>query len=392
MSNNDPYTNTTLNDFASKRKTIPTGSNNNRDSNLPREPDSEETDSATTLGNHEESSDEVSICDQRPSPTIPDDVNLETGSKLATQCLREEIYASITEGTASVYAICLRGYIEFIPNNNVTDCDVSDIRAYLKRRARNGRRESTITQDLSAIKKVYTWIKIETDLQTEVDLFILDDLSASDFQTPDPINREPLDPQELELLYDSFDRHRDKLMATVAGEIGARNIDITKIKLEDIDFEKNEIELNNTKAKRRYTQPISDQLAVDLMHYIKQQREAYLIDADNEYLFPSQHGGRLSENWFCQIIKNAAERAGIQDIIGRVPLKRGEDRSESQNNKVHRVTPHTLRHTFNNLMADAEIPVEARADALDQDSIEVNKEYYTESSDEYKEYIRERLH
>lgn len=329
--------------------------------------------------------------EERDSP-LPSssDLNLETGSVIATQCFEEEVNATISPSTAETYATYVRGYIDFVPYENLLEADVGDIKAYCRQRARNGRRESTIGSDIAAIKMVYIWVKLETEFEIDMDFFDLDEICASEFQTLEPINREPLSREELEKLYDSFNRHRDKLMATVAGEVGPRNIDITKIKIDDIDFEKNTIKLNNTKAKRTYTQPISDGLAVDLMHYIHQQRDA--LSPENDHLFPSQNGGKLSSSWFTEIVKEAGERAGLQEVIGERAADQGVSAETGDTAEVHRVTPHALRHTFNHLMSEAGIPIEARSDALDQDSIEVNREYYTPDSDEYIDYIRENLH
>jgi len=392
MSNYD----TTLNDFTQSTESPQTSTNDGATSS------SEDEDSSTnvqiTATDPSQSADENGIdaeverfLDQRESVESLDDVNIETGSKLATQCFREKAKTKIKKSTAEIYASHFRGYVEFI-SCSVIDADEKDVQEFLKQRARNNRRESTIALDLTAINNVYNWLNFQYDGDINVDAALLNNLSASDFQTPDPIERGPLSREELEALYDAFDSTRNKLMATVGAELGPRNVDVTKIKINDIDFEANEIKLNNTKASRTYTLPLSPELSVDLMHYLNQQRDAHLVDEENEYLFPSERGGKLSKGSFGKIILNAAQKAGIQEVIGTAPAERGVDDEDGPEIKVHRVTPHTLRHTFNVFMKNKDISAEDRSNALDQDSVDTNIKHYTPDSEEYKELIRENLH
>jgi integrase/recombinase XerD len=389
MSNYD----TTLNDFTQSTENPQTSNSNeptssSEDEASPTDAQETATDSSQSPEENELDPEVESFLDQRESVEPFDDVNLETGSKVATQCFREEAEATIKKSVARRYACSFRQYVEFI-DCSVIDADESDVREFIKQRARNNRRGKTLGVDLPAIKKVYNWLKY---LDINMDVALLNDISPSEFKTPDPINREALDREELEELYDALDRPRDKLMATIAAELGPRNVDVTKIKIDDIDFEANEIKLNNSKAGRTYTLPISPVLSVDLMHYLNQQRDAHVVGEENEYLFPSGHGGKLSRQRFNEIVKNAAEKAGLQEVIGTAPAEPGVDAENGPEVKYHRVTPHALRHTFNVLMKEAGIPAESRSDALDQDSIDVNKKYYTPDSEEYKELIRESLH
>jgi integrase/recombinase XerD len=395
MSNNSSTENAELTDFA--EGTIKQNGTS-EDTGCDR-PDNDGSNTSRKKSNHTDSSLCSTINDsvektiqERPSPEIPDGLCLQSNCKIVTQCMREEAAGTIKISSADEYSSRIRNYRKFLPDENILSADVSDIRTFCKVRARNDRREGTLKVDVSAITKFYQWVLIDTDLDTNVEYAQLDQISASDYQTPEPINREPISREELERLYDCFNYKRDKLMATIAGEVGPRNIDVRKIKVNDIKFEDNRILLNNTKNNREYTQPISDGLAVDLMHYIQENREAWLMSESNEYLFPSQEGGMLSSFRFNEIVKEAAEKAEIQDVIGTMPAECGVNKQTGDIKNLHRVTPHTLRHTFNQLMNEAGIPIEARCDALDQDSVEVNREYYTPDDEEYIRYIRENLH
>ncbi|WP_323173199.1 tyrosine-type recombinase/integrase [Natrialba sp. PRR66] len=328
---------------------------------------------------------------------IEDELELKTGSKLATEYLYSECGATISENTAKNYQSYLRGYIEHLDEGSVEvlTAKSQNVRSYLKKRARHGKRESTLRLDLTVIKGLYKWIRLETEKEAQIDYLHLENINIGRFRTTPAIKREPLNKDELEDLYDELDTFRDRLMVTVGAELGPRNIDLRKIRVGDIDFENRTIDLSDTKGSDRYSLPISDELSVEFKHWLTVYRPTYLYSEDHDYVFPSEQGGHLSDSRLLAIVKEAARNAGIQETLGESSMsKRQKDAlgTDADVREWKKVTVHALRHTFSHLMEEAGLSPEVRRDALNHKSTETTEKYYSSDETEYKELIRELLH
>jgi integrase/recombinase XerD len=222
---------------------------------------------------------------------------------------------------------------------------------------------------------------------------IREKIQSSNYNTPEAREREPLEKSEVKKLYDELDSFRDRLLVQVATELGPRNTDVRSIKISDVDFENKKIELSNTKAGGTYNAPLSDQLLLLLRRWIDQERLAHPQAETTDYLFPSKKGGMLGGGRFREIVKEAADRAGIQDTVqSEAPLSERQKEALGTDKdyiEYYKVTPHTLRHTFNHLLIDAGIPREARTKALDHNSMEVTKEFYDHEESDYGKLMRE---
>ena len=307
-----------------------------------------------------------------------------------------EVGATLSEGTVKGYSSYLRKYVEFLHNNQTTvaKAEFKHVKEYFKRLAKLNRAESTISGYRSALTNLYKHISLYTDVEPNVNwALIREEIQPSDFRTPEPREREPLEKSEVKKLYAELGSFRDRLMVQVATELGPRSIDVRSIKIGDVDFENQEVELSNTKAGGTYSAPISDQLLLLLRRWIDQELAAHPQGETTDYLFPSKRGGMLGCEGFRRIVKQAAERAGIQETVqSEAPLSKRQKEVLGTNKdykQYHKVTPHTLRHTFNYLLQESGIPREARSKALDHNSEEVTKEFYDHNESDYGELMRE---
>jgi integrase/recombinase XerD len=216
------------------------------------------------------------------------------------------------------------------------------------------------------IKELYVFIRLRTaaaELLT-IDPIEIEQIDLAEYNVPPPIEREPLTREELRKLFDAMDSYRNRLLAVVAVETGLRNSDLRNIRLADVDFNSAKIHVHNPKNSIPYDVPISRDLRIELQIWCDQYRDAYAPTIDSQYLFPAHHGAKLKTNGGLNtIIKSAAERAGIQEVLGtsKVSSGRGERSQEDYSVKEwHRVTVHTLRHTCFSLMEEAGVPLPYR--------------------------------
>jgi integrase/recombinase XerD len=165
----------------------------------------------------------------------------------------------------------------------------------------------------------------------------------------------------LRKLFDNIDSYRNRLLITVGAETGLRNSDLREIQLSDVDYEELLIHVPDPKGSKAYDVPISEELGFELKQWLKHHRGAYASAGVSNYLFPSEYGPKLETNGGLNtIIKEAATRAGIQEVIATSqisPEQRVSLGTEKETRNMHRVTVHTLRHTFLTLLKDAEVPL-----------------------------------
>lgn len=333
------------------------------------------------------------IEDESVSSKSADDSQFNTGSKIANEYLSTIVGAEVGESTAKGYETHLRGWVNFLDENNkgVLEGELADVKDYIREMARNDLATETVTVRKSAIKGLYKYIRIETDYESKLDLYAVDEFDPSKFQTRDPVEIKPLDSDEVEKLIAAIDDQRNRLMVKVGLESGARNESLREIELDDVDLDDRTLELENTKTGGTYQVPLSKPLALELQRWMDVDRKSYAGD-QNPYLFPSENEGKIgTTSGLNKIVKSAAKRAGIQEVVAeREPTEAEIGRKCAGDSiKFYRVTVHTLRHTFSHLLEEAGLPTEARQAALDHENIDTTKEHYSYGQRDYEKLIRE---
>ena len=313
----------------------------------------------------------------------------------AISYLIKEIGATIGGGTPRNYSSRLRLFTEFLhwKGTNFCEMGIGEVDQFMSRLARRNYSESTLVTYRAIICNVVKHISLFRDEECNTSrAMIIESVNPSNYRTGKEFRREPLSRKEAEKLLAELDTFRDMLITQFGIELGPRSIDLRTVKLKDVKLEDRVIELKNTKTQNNYTLPIGSELALRLRHWINTERSEIPGAKDNPYLFPAKEGSHLSGSQLNQIIKSAASDAGIQEIIGTAPLTErqqemmGGNKTERQ---FRRVTVHTLRHTFSDLLDEAGMSLQDRSSALTHSSIEVTREHYNDQDEEYKELLRE---
>ncbi|MGQ3329027.1 tyrosine-type recombinase/integrase [Halorubrum sp. FL23] len=115
-----------------------------------------------------------------------------------------------------------------------------------------------------------------------------------------------------------------------------RRSEAAQAKVRNMNFDERKAKINSQKTGKTITvrwQPHLDPL---LKEWVKQHREAYTTAPDSPHLFLTQQAEKIAPNHITRIIREAAERAGIQEVLY-------EDKS---GNKRRKITSHALRHSF----------------------------------------------
>jgi len=131
-----------------------------------------------------------------------------------------------------------------------------------------------------------------------------------------------LKPAEVKKIIYAAKNFRDRCIIKALAHTAVRRVEITKLDVRDIDFERNLLHVRNGKGGKNRTVPISDELASDLKHLVGQRATGPL--------FVSQRGGSLTVRQVNIIVANAGQEAGVSN----------------PNPKYDNITCHLFRHTF----------------------------------------------
>jgi len=185
-------------------------------------------------------------------------------------------------------------------------------------------------------------------------------------------------------------------MVVTGVETGLRNSDIRNLLIDDVDTDELRLSVRDPKGDVPYDVPISEDLAFDLDNWLQGQRSAYGGESDSDYLFPAQTKARLETNGgLNRIVKDAAERAGIQDVIGTTKTVEEEGDKHHTERSVRlrewkRVTVHTLRHTYLMLLKDAGVSLSYRQ-MMANHRTPATTRAYTHGDDSAFQTVRERF-
>jgi len=275
---------------------------------------------------------------------------------------------NVSAGSASVYNSSLRFFIQQIHQQGVciNNVEYTDVRKHFEKRGKQELAKSTIIRDKSAIKGAISRFEAENKKFPNVSWKISNNIDPSDYSVGTKFERSGLNDEEISQLLAVLNDLRNKLMTITSIETGPRATATTLIKISDVDLEKKEIELKNTKSGGTYIMPLTDDLAALLEHWIQNIRSSYIMHEDKSYLFPSRAGGKLSTRQYELIIHTAAKEAGIQEKIGKIPLTGKQKKNLNCDYRTKwKVDIHTLRHTFSKLLKNNEVSKKAREYALD---------------------------
>ena len=124
---------------------------------------------------------------------------------------------------------------------------------------------------------------------------------------------------ELRLIFDTVEKKIIKLALQTLYFTGMRIGELTRLKIEDVDFKSNVIHITNGKGDKERTIPLHKELKKLLMDYLNNWR----LNMKSDYLFCTK-SGRISQEYISSELIKTLILAGIEK----------------------KVTPHVFRHSF----------------------------------------------
>ena len=197
-----------------------------------------------------------------------------------------------------------------------------DLQEFLFQVSKEKYSERTQARWISSIKAFFKYL-LEDELREDNPSALLETPKLGVY-LPDTLSLE-----EIEKLISVIDKttdlgQRNLCMMEVLYGCGLRVTELTELKISNINFKEGYIKVEGKGDKVRFV-PLADYTAGLIQHYIKEVRAKQKIDKKyTDTLFLNQRGSKISRVMVFIIIKEQAQRAGIQKNI----------------------SPHTFRHSF----------------------------------------------
>ncbi|KXB05856.1 hypothetical protein AKJ51_04640 [candidate division MSBL1 archaeon SCGC-AAA382A20] len=249
----------------------------------------------------------------------------------------QEAERRYTEGGYNVVKRTLKKFQDFLDGKNVAEAKLENVREFLWAETEEGIREGTMKHRLSDLREMYRYF---ATYHPELNTPNLDGLSIKDFSTnlPEPIEREALTKEEMDKLINQPSNTRNRLIIAMLYYTGQRANELANTKVDDVNLEERivHVRAENAKLGKSRKVPIPRKLVSLIRTWLERDRPSYLGSQDSSCFFISKASGGLCNREIAEIVKKNAEEAGIQEVLGEM----------SDGRKMHKVTPHALRHTF----------------------------------------------
>jgi len=154
---------------------------------------------------------------------------------------------------------------------------------------------------------------------------------------------------------DNSKERRDYAMLLLAARIGLRASDISNLKFNNIDWEKNQISIVQQKTKTPLTLPLLKDVGEAIIDYVKNSRP----NVDDSHIFIRENRPyiKINASSLHMIVDGYLKRAKIKIPAGK---KHG---------------PHALRHSISTLLLENNIPISTIKEILAHKSSETTKIY-----------------
>ncbi len=203
--------------------------------------------------------------------------------------LRLRNYSSKTIGA---YLFYIKEYLNFAKTKKIKEKNKA-IETFLLKKQAAGKSPQTINLTLNAIKFLYR----ET----------LNSPTKINFKCAKRSKKLPivLSRKEIEKIITSIQNSKHKLALSLGYAAGLRVSEITNLKVSDIDLEEKTIHIKNAKGKKDRITIFPEKLKTDIQNLIAGKN-------NNDILFESNRGGRLTTTTLQKVFRNTIKNAKIK--------------------------------------------------------------------------------
>lgn len=211
---------------------------------------------------------------------------------------------------------------------------------------------SSQARHLSAIRSFYTFLQISDIIASSPAEFI--DTPRIARKLPDILSVNEIDAMIATIDLSAPHGHRNKAMIETLYSCGLRVSELITLRLGDLFFDDGFIRVTGKGDKQRLV-PVSREAALNIGLWLEQRRMMRNVDSKSaDIVFLNRRGKRLSRVHIFNVIREAAENAGIKKSV----------------------SPHSLRHSFATHLLEGGADIRQIQDMLGHESI-LTTEIYT---------------
>lgn len=231
----------------------------------------------------------------------------------------------------------------------------------------NGVGERTQVRVMSGIKSFFKCLMIEE--VTDSDPTALLEMPKITRKLPDILTVEEIDAMVTSIDCSTNEGVRNRAIMETLYSCGLRVSELCNLKISNLFFESGYVKIDGKGSKERLV-PISSVAINSINSYMSGMRDKLTVKPGYEdYLFLNRRGAALSRVMVFNIVKEAAESAGVKKSV----------------------SPHTLRHSFATHLLDRGANLKAVQDMLGHESI-VTTEIYTHLDTRHLKETLEKCH
>jgi len=241
-----------------------------------------------------------------------------------------------------------------------------DLRAYMAQLEGSGCSERSRARYLVTLRQFYRFLlQEETLTEDPLPQFLLPRRSG---RLPETLNTE-----DVRMLLSQPDSStmlgaRDRAMLEVLYGTGLRVSELVSLTLQQVDLEANYLTVKGKGAKVRAV-PFGRYARDSLTHYLSQVRPRLVRGRSSPYLFLTRSSKALTRQGFWKLIRRYGRAAGLE----------------------HKVTPHTLRHSFATHLLEGGADLRAVQSMLGHSDISTTQ-IYTHLSRKHIKQVHRRFH
>lgn len=244
----------------------------------------------------------------------------------------------------------LREFAESL-NLEVKDIRLKHLNQFIKELYDLGLSARTQARVLSGVKHFFHYLLLDGILQEDPSELV--EMPKIGQKLPEVLTIEEIDAMIDTIDLSTNEGHRNKAILETLYSCGLRVSELVNLKFEELFFDEGFIRVIGKGNKQRLV-PVSPTVEKEINLYDKGIRRHMRIQPGNEsFVFLNRRGAKLTRVMIFTIIKNLAERAGIQKNI----------------------SPHTFRHSFATHLLEGGANLRAIQEMLGHESITTTEIY-----------------
>lgn len=104
---------------------------------------------------------------------------------------------------------------------------------------------------------------------------------------------------------------RNRVILEVLYATGIRRMELSKLKLEDIDFSRGTLKIREGKGKKDRVVPLGERASSWLQKYLEDSRPDLVAGPDQEFVFVNRRGGPIGRTYLTELVRDQVAASGI---------------------------------------------------------------------------------